>query len=236
MQPIESYETFKMGAQKRVFLPNDNNKCLTSSPDRKKFKAKEVSNSDLCCRAPVEGCPSIEDNAIFIQYQVMSYAIKVHQSQLNENENKNYFPLSSTQQAKSFWKGGNSKTKEVNQQISCNAKPSGLRLAREILKNNHIDNENERSLVVRNILTEQDFDSTSTYERFLTKHSYRKVNFEDNFSQEIQRIDVRRVNQYVRQPSADEIQLYFLPEVRKCFYKLHIVLYLTQTSIPLKFE
>lgn len=225
IQTIGSYETFRMGAQKRGLLSSGANNSLTSSPDRKKSRLEVVSDTNLHHGDFDGGCPSIEDTAMFIQYRVMSYAIKVHQNQLN---GKRKFPPSSTNQAKSFWKGSNrNKNIEAHQKSSSNNKPDGLHLAREILHKSCVDTENNESIIVKNISTDNDFCSISSYQssyqRFLTKQSSKLTNLQLNHScKEVESIDEQRVNKYVRAPTQNEIQLYFLPEVFKSFIQHYL--------------
>ena len=216
MQTIGSYETFRIGAQKRGLLPSDANTCLTSSPEKKKSRLEVVSGPNL--HHTSGGCPSIEDTAMFIQYRVISYAIKVHQNQLNE---KRIFPSSFTEQAKSFWRGSNrNNIIEENQKFSSNAKPNGLYLAREILNNSRVDDKNNKSIIVKNISTVNDFDSNSSYQQFLTKQSCNKsTKFQQNqFCKENLSAYEQRVNHYVKGPTQNEMLSYFLPEVIKSFY------------------
>lgn len=212
IQTIGSYENFKIGAQKRALPLSDNNNCLTSSPDRKKSRLELVFDFNL--HNTVDGS-SIEDTARFIQYHVMSYAIKVHQNQLHGKKN---FPPSPTEQAKTFWKGSNKDTsiKMHQNSLICNPKPNGLHLAREILNKSYVDDENNESIIVRNISTHNDFHFNSSYQKFLTKHSTKSTKIQQNHScREIESIDEHTVNKYVRAPTQNEIQLYFLPEVFK---------------------
>ena len=193
----------------------DDANCIVTSSPRKKSRLDgfedSIYNASQVCDA------SVEDTAMFIQYHVMSYALKVHQ--LNENDNSiSSFPLSSSQQVSSFWKNkGSTENKQQEKAIVRKVGSArGIDLAREILMEKECKpKESNESVVIRNVPSEQDFKSKASYERFLVKENRAQVEYPHDVSKGIDTcVEEHRVNKYATQPSAEEMQLYLLPEVR----------------------